>query len=122
MASGASVSVCFAHLPGEVDRMRADDDHEVEGGGHHRLQQAVGDRRGLVLLPARLHLRDRRGRRAAPGAQVCGDAIGAEQLSIVDQVDHYLCGRPPRGWTALTDARAVVVSYVSAVGEVSRST
>src|SRR5258706_472322 len=82
---GAFLTASVANLSGKVDRVRADDRHEVEGGGHHRLQEAVGNRWGSVLLSARFHLSDCRGCRAAPGVQVRGDAIVAEQLPIVDQ-------------------------------------
>ncbi|MGW2440214.1 hypothetical protein ACWCY1_26210 [Streptomyces goshikiensis] len=112
------VDAGLLHLPGQCDGVRAQGGDQVEGGGEHRLRDLVLDRLGPVLGPATGLLGDRRGGGAAPGPQICGNTVDAEQFGVADQVDGDLGGRAPGAWAVPADHRAVFVANVAAVGQV----
>jgi hypothetical protein len=110
--------VDLADLAVQPGRVGTEGGDEVEGGGQHRLQDLVGQRRRLVHRLAAGHLRDGRGGRSSPGAKAGGDAVGGEQLPVVEEVDDDLGSGTPCGWAELADHNTVLVAHVAAMGHV----
>jgi hypothetical protein len=81
-------------LPRQRDNVRAQDASQVECCAQHRLQHLLVDWRCLVLPPAGLNVSDGRGGPCAPAEQIAANAVGGEQVTVVDQVEDDLDGHP----------------------------
>jgi len=94
--------------------VRAEDLHQVQRRRKHRLQDLVGDRRCGVSASAAWHFGDSGCGGTAPGPEIGADAVGGEQVSVVDQVDDDLRGSASDRGALFTDDAAAVVEDVAA--------
>lgn len=98
--------------------MRAEDLHQVQGRGQHRLQHFGRNGRCLVSVATRRHFGDRGCCCAAPGAQIGRNPVGGEQVTVVDQIDDHLRGCAPDAWALLANDDAVGVDHVASERQV----
>ncbi len=109
----------LAKQAGKAGHVRPEGGRQVGGGGQQRLQHGTVQRRRLVVVAAAGHFRDGRGRGTTPGPQGLGDAVGGEQVPVVDQVHDRLGGRPAGRGAALAHDHVVAAGQVAPVVQVA---